>query len=48
MPKGQYVIEYEMNVNNAGTYSLGIATLQSQYAPEMTAHSAGTALTVTD
>lgn len=48
MPKGQYVIEYEMNVNNAGTYSSGIATLQSQYAPEMTAHSAGTALTVTD
>lgn len=48
MPKGRYVIEYEMNVNNAGTYSSGIATLQSQYAPEMTAHSAGTALTVTD
>lgn len=48
MPKGQYVIEYEMNVNNAGTYSSGIATIQSQYAPEMTAHSAGSALTVND
>lgn len=48
LPKGQYVIEYEMNVNNAGTYSSGIATLQSQYAPEMTAHSAGNALTISD
>ena len=48
LPKGQYVIEYEMNVNNAGSYSSGIATIQSQYTPEMTAHSAGMALTVTD
>ena len=48
LPKGQYVVEYEMNVNNAGSYSSGIATIQSQYTPEMTAHSAGMALTVTD
>ncbi|MDE6316851.1 MAG: hypothetical protein K2L73_00440 [Muribaculaceae bacterium] len=48
LPKGQYVIEYEMNVNNEGEYSSGIATIQSQYAPEMTAHSAGLGLTVND
>jgi uncharacterized protein YfaS (alpha-2-macroglobulin family) len=44
--KGQFVIEYEMNVNNAGRYSAGIATIQSQYAPEMTAHSAGATLVI--
>ena len=48
MPKGQYVVEYEVNVNNAGEYSSGIATIQSQYTPEMTAHSSGTALKVAD
>lgn len=48
MPKGQYVVEYEVNVNNAGEYSSGLATIQSQYTPEMTAHSSGTALTITD
>lgn len=47
LPKGQYVIEYEMNVNNAGEYASGLATIQSQYAPEMTAHSSGNQLTVT-
>lgn len=46
LPKGQYVIEYEMYVNNAGSYSTGIATIQSQYAPEMTAHSSGRLITV--
>lgn len=42
LPAGQYVVEYEMNVNNAGVFSSGVATVQSQYTPEMTAHSAGT------
>lgn len=46
LPKGQYVIEYEMNVNNAGTFASGLATIQSQYTPEMTAHSAGSILEV--
>lgn len=44
--KGMYIIEYEMNVNNAGSYSSGVATVQSQYTPEMTAHSAGSQITV--
>lgn len=47
LPKGTFVIEYEMWVNNAGTFASGIATAQSQYAPEITAHSAGNQVTVT-
>jgi len=41
MPKGTYQLEYELNVNNAGTFTSGLATIQSQYAPALTAHSAG-------
>lgn len=48
LPNGQYVIEYEMNVNNAGVYASGLATIQSQYTPEMTAHSSGSQLNVGD
>ncbi|MDE7376747.1 MAG: hypothetical protein K2N16_07845, partial [Muribaculaceae bacterium] len=36
-----YQLTYEMNVNTAGTYSSGVATIQSQYAPELSAPSAG-------
>ncbi|MDE6049866.1 MAG: hypothetical protein K2G09_09290, partial [Paramuribaculum sp.] len=41
LPKGTFVIEYEMWVNNAGEFASGIATAQSQYAPEIAAHSSG-------
>lgn len=41
LPKGTYHITYDMTAAAAGTFSSGIATLQSQYAPELTAHSAG-------
>lgn len=41
LPKGTYVISYDMVVNNSGNFSSGIATIQSQYAPQITAHSAG-------
>ena len=44
MPKGTYLLEYEMFVNNSGTFSSGIATLQCQQAPQLTAHSAGAIL----
>ncbi len=44
--KGTYVITYDVYANNAGTYASGIASLQCQYAPAITAHSAGTTLTV--
>lgn len=46
LPKGIYIVEYEMNVTTAGEFSSGVATLQSQYAPEMTAHSAGNVIKV--
>lgn len=46
MPKGTYVISYDLYVNNAGSFASGIATVASQYAPEITAHSAGSVITV--
>ncbi len=45
MPRGTYMLEYEMWVNNAGIFSSGIATIQSQYAPQLSAHSAGHIIT---
>lgn len=46
LPKGTYVLTYDVFVNNAGEYASGLATIQSQYAPQFTAHSGGTELTV--
>ena len=39
--KGSYVFEYDLRANTAGNFSNGITTLQSLYAPEMSAHSEG-------
>lgn len=47
MPKGTYLLEYELWVNNAGVFSSGIATIQSQYAPQLSAHSSGSKIAVT-
>lgn len=44
--KGTYVITYDVYANNAGTYTSGIASLQCQYAPALTSHSAGATLTI--
>ncbi len=41
LPKGVYVFEYDLRVNNAGNFSNGITTIQSMYAPEFTSHSKG-------
>ncbi|RRQ49332.1 alpha-2-macroglobulin [Maribacter algicola] len=41
MPKGVYVFEYDLRVNNSGNFSNGITTIQSMYAPEFTSHSEG-------
>lgn len=46
LPKGSHVITYDCYVDRQGTYSLGIATVQSQYAPQIVAHSAGTEIRV--
>jgi hypothetical protein len=41
LPKGTYVFEYPLKVNNAGDFSNGITTVQCLYAPEFSAHSEG-------
>lgn len=46
LPKGTHIITYETFVTNTGTFNCGIATIQCQYAPQITAHSAGTILSV--
>lgn len=41
LPKGSYLLSYELYTNNGGIFSAGSASIQSQYAPSMTAHSSG-------
>ncbi len=48
LPKGSYVFEYEVWVNNAGEFTSGITTLQCQYAPEFSAHSGGERIAVSE
>ena len=46
LPKGVYVFEYDLRVNNAGNMSNGITTIQCMYAPEFTSHSEGARIKV--
>jgi TonB-dependent SusC/RagA subfamily outer membrane receptor len=46
LPKGIYVFEYDLRVNNAGNMSNGITTIQSMYAPEFSSHSEGVRIEV--
>jgi hypothetical protein len=46
LPKGVFVFEYDLRVNNAGNMSNGITTIQSMYAPEFTSHSEGVRIQV--
>ncbi|MFK5957963.1 MAG: carboxypeptidase-like regulatory domain-containing protein [Lutibacter sp.] len=46
LPKGVYVFEYDLRVNNAGNFSNGITTIQSMYAPEFSSHSKGVRITI--
>ena len=41
LPKGVFVFEYDLRVNNAGNMSNGITKIQSMYAPEFSSHSEG-------
>ncbi|HLS30767.1 MAG TPA: MG2 domain-containing protein [Flavobacteriaceae bacterium] len=41
IPKGTYVLEYDVRANNIGSFSNGISTLQSMYAPEFGDYSEG-------
>ncbi len=44
--KGVHVFEYPLRVSHAGHFSNGISTIQSMYAPEFAAHTAGVVVTV--
>lgn len=46
VPKGTYFLEYDLNVNNAGSFMTGVADVTCTQAPTLTAHSAGTVLNV--
>jgi uncharacterized protein YfaS (alpha-2-macroglobulin family) len=46
LPKGVYVFEYPLYVNNSGDYSNGITTIQCLYAPELISHTSGGRVTV--
>lgn len=46
LPYGEYKLSYRVRPTTPGTYRIGAAVLQSMYAPEMTAHSAGMTLNV--
>jgi len=46
IPKGVYVFEYDLRVNNRGDFSNGITTIQCMYAPEFSSHSEGVRILV--
>jgi uncharacterized protein YfaS (alpha-2-macroglobulin family) len=46
IPQGEYILSYTLRPTKPGSYRVGAAILQSMYAPEMTAHSAGHMLKV--
>ena len=41
LPVGTYILEYDMRASIPGSFSTGIANIQSMYAPEFGAHSEG-------
>jgi uncharacterized protein YfaS (alpha-2-macroglobulin family) len=46
LPAGEYTFKYRVRANMAGTFRVGPATVESMYAPEFVAYSAGDVLTV--
>ena len=46
LPVGEYTFKYRLRANMAGTFRVGPATVQSMYAPEFNAYSAGAILKV--
>jgi hypothetical protein len=44
--KGVYILEYPLRAAYKGSYSAGVAVIQSMYAPEFTSHSNGIRITV--
>jgi uncharacterized protein YfaS (alpha-2-macroglobulin family) len=48
LPHGEYILRYRLRPTKPGIYRIGAATLQSMYAPDMTAHSAGFVIKVVE
>ena len=46
LPVGEYTFKYRVRASMAGTFKLAPATVQSMYAPEFHAYSAGAVLKV--
>ncbi len=44
--KGTYILEYDVRVTNLGSFTDGIATIQSMYAPEFNSHSSASKVTI--
>lgn len=46
LPRGNYLLEYDLFATQAGSFSSGVAQVQSLYNPAVTAHSAGMTVTI--
>jgi uncharacterized protein YfaS (alpha-2-macroglobulin family) len=46
LPVGEYTFKYRLRANMAGTFRVAPATVQSMYAPEFAAYSAGNVMTI--
>ena len=46
LPAGEFTLKYRLRANMAGTFRVGPATIESLYAPEFAAYSAGNQITV--
>lgn len=46
LPKGTYFVSYEVVVTNSGSFASGVASIQSQLVPSLSAHSGGTTIKV--
>lgn len=46
LPRGTFVFEYPLQVTQTGTFSNGITSIQSYYAPEFSSHSKGIKLII--
>lgn len=46
LPKGVYILTYDVYLNNAGIFASGIASAQCMQTPELAAHSGGSEITV--
>lgn len=48
LPKGVYVLQYDVRANNAGNFSNGIGNIECMYAPEFTAHTNGVRVNISE